>query len=113
LHTLQNWNIGDELLNPTLNNLGNSFQLYFSDINERFELVGAKEWTEANASLENMQKLAKGAILSNSLLTATAIADRHLSEVVFVIIIEDMLSASGADGGLNLFQTSTTGTQKS
>jgi hypothetical protein len=55
-----NWNIGDELLNPILNNLGNNFQLYFSDINERFESVGAKEWTEANASLENMQKFAKG-----------------------------------------------------
>ena len=55
-----NWKIVEEFLDPVLNKLEYNFQLYFSDINEKFRSMGAEEWTAASASIESMQEFAKG-----------------------------------------------------
>ena len=53
-----NWDFEGELLIPILSSLESNFQLYFNDINEKFEHIGANEWVQASTSATGMQELA-------------------------------------------------------
>jgi hypothetical protein len=53
-----NWKVDSELLLPILFDIESNFKLYFSDINDKFEHIGAKEWIEANSSVRSMQAFA-------------------------------------------------------
>lgn len=52
------WKIDEKFLKPILTDLGVNFRYYFSDIDDKFANIGAKEWKEANSSKTSMQEFA-------------------------------------------------------